>query len=109
MFASVRRTGRLLVLEDCFENGSVGQQLAAALIPGGRSGRTVILKNLKHQFAGQGAVPMLRREAGLDAGGRCEGCVGDDPFFFLKEKNPKELLGTKPCFAHGEGQAMALK
>ncbi len=81
VFASVRRTGRLLVLEDCFENGSVGQQLAAALIQAGVPARTVILKNLKHQFAGQGAVPMLRREAGLDAAGVVKAVLETIPSF----------------------------
>ena len=69
ILVSVRRTGQLLVLEDCFENGSVGQQLAAALAQACVPVRTVILKTLKQRFAGQGAVPILRREAGLDAAG----------------------------------------
>jgi len=64
---SVRRTGRLLVLEDCFENGSVGQQLAAALAQAGIPARALMLKNLKDQFMAQGSVSQLRRQAGLDA------------------------------------------
>ena len=69
VLASVRRTGRLLVLEDCFENGSVGQQLAAALAMSGVAPETLVLKNLKSAFAPQGTVAQLRRLLGLDAEG----------------------------------------
>ena len=67
VLASVRKTGRLLVLEDCFENGSIGQQLAAALVMDGVAPRTLMLKNLKSSFAPQGTVRELRRALGLDA------------------------------------------
>ena len=69
VLASVRRTGRLLVLEDCFENGSVGQRLAAELAMAGIAPETLVLKNLKDAFAPQGTVPQLRRLLGLDAEG----------------------------------------
>ncbi len=39
---SVRRTGRLLVLEDCNENGSIGQQLASALVQSGAAPRQMV-------------------------------------------------------------------
>ena len=64
---SVGRTGRLLVLEDCYEVGSVGQQLAAALALSGVPVKSIILKNLKGSFAPQGTVPQLRRLLGIDA------------------------------------------
>ncbi len=64
---SVRRTGRLVVLEDCNENGSVGQQLASALGQTGIAPKTLVLKNLKNAFAPQGTVAQLRRLLGLDA------------------------------------------
>ncbi len=64
---SVRRTGRLLVLEDCNENGSVGQQLAAALAKAGIAPKAVVLQNLKHAFAPQGTVSQLRKLLALDA------------------------------------------
>ncbi len=64
---SVERTGRLLVLEDCREAGSVGQQLAAVLAQAGASPRSLALKNLKGRFAPQGSIPELRRQLGLDA------------------------------------------
>ncbi len=63
---SVRRTGKLVVLEDCNENGSIGQQLAAALAQAGVSAKVALL-NLKDGFAPQGSVPRLRREMGIDA------------------------------------------
>lgn len=72
---SVRRTGRLLVLEDCVENGSVGQQLAAALAQAGIAPRTLILKNLKNRFAPQGTVPQLRRVLELDAQAAAEAVI----------------------------------
>ena len=69
VLASVRRTGRLLVLEDCFENGSVGQRLASELAMAGIAPETLVLKNLKDTFAPQGTVPQLRKLLGLDAEG----------------------------------------
>ena len=68
VLASVGKTGRLLVLEDCYETGSIGQQLAAVLAQRGIVPRTVILKNLQGSFAPQGTVQELRRALGLDAG-----------------------------------------
>lgn len=64
---SVQKTGRLLVLEDCVECGSVGQRLAAELARAGIVPRALILKNLKGHFAVQGTVPQLRRAEGIDA------------------------------------------
>lgn len=69
VLTSVRRTGRLLVLEDCNENGSIGQQLASAFVQAGVVPGALILKNLKNKFAPQGTVPQLRKLLGLDAGG----------------------------------------
>ena len=65
--ASAAKTGRLLVLEDCVENGGVGQRLAAALAQAGAAPGTLILQNLKDRFAGQGTVPQLRRAERIDA------------------------------------------
>ena len=69
---SVRRTGRLLALEDCNENGSIGQQLASALVQAGVAPRKMVLKNLKGAFAPQGSVAQLRGLLGLDAAGVAE-------------------------------------
>lgn len=67
VITSVRKTGRLLVLEDCNENGSAGQQLAAALIRAGVVPKDLVLQNLKNAFAPQGTVAQLRAMLGLDA------------------------------------------
>ena len=69
---SVQRTGCLLVLEDCREAGSIGQQLASALAQRGVSLKSLILKNLKDGFAPQGTVTELRRMLELDAQGVAE-------------------------------------
>ena len=72
VLASVRKTKRLLVLEDCNENGSIGQQLAAALAAAGVVPERLVLRNLKNAFAPQGTVSQLREMLGLDAAGVAE-------------------------------------
>ena len=72
VLASIQRTGRLLVLEDCREAGSVGQQMVAALVQAGAAPKTLALKNLKGSFAPQGSVAELRELLGLDAAGVAE-------------------------------------
>lgn len=69
---SVGKTKRLLVLEDCNENGSIGQQLASALAVAGVVPERLILRNLKDTFAPQGTVAQLRKLLGLDAEGVAE-------------------------------------
>ena len=59
----------VLVLENCFENGSIGQQIAALLAESGRQCRQVILQNLKDRFAPEGTVEQLQERFGLDADG----------------------------------------
>ena len=66
---SVAKTGRLLVLEDCVECGSAGQRLAAALAQAGVTPQSLVLKNLKDHFTGQGTIPQLRHAEGIDAAG----------------------------------------
>ena len=61
------KTGKLLVLEDCVENGSVGQRLASALAQDGAAPGVILLKNVKDHFVGQGTVAQLRRAEGIDA------------------------------------------
>ena len=67
VLALAGRTGHLLVLEDCLEQGSVGQRLAAEAAQRGVGLKSLQLKNLKDRFAPQGTVAQLRRQAGLDA------------------------------------------
>lgn len=59
----------VLVLEDCFETGSIGQQIAAGMETAGQHHSHMILQNLKERFAPEGTVEQLRRRFGLDAGG----------------------------------------
>lgn len=59
----------VLILEDCFETGSVGQQIASMMEEAGRLHHRVILQNLKDRFAPEGTVEQLRRRYGLDADG----------------------------------------
>ena len=60
-----RRT--LLVLEDSFGAGCVGQRVAAILAEHGRAPRKLILKNLGKTFAPEGSVAELEHSFGLDA------------------------------------------
>ncbi len=57
----------LLVLEDCFGAGCVGQRITAILAGEGRAPRKLILKNLGRTFAPEGGVPQLEERFGLDA------------------------------------------
>nr|WP_325211939.1 1-deoxy-D-xylulose-5-phosphate synthase [uncultured Oscillibacter sp.] len=63
----LERTEVLLVLEDCFGAGCVGQRAAAILAGEGRVPRKLILKNLGRTFAPEGSVPQLEERFGLDA------------------------------------------
>ncbi len=62
---SVRRTGRLLVLEDCVEEGCLGQYLAALLLKAGLSAR-IKLCNLGDRFIPQGTVQQLYSACKMD-------------------------------------------
>ena len=63
---SVRRTGRLLVLEETTANGCIGQQVAAELLENGVKIDTLILKNTGDRFIPHGSVEELRRYCGID-------------------------------------------
>lgn len=65
---SVKKTGVLLVAEDCVSGGSVGERLAACLEQAGVPARTALC-NLGTQFTTHGSVPQLRRLLELDAEG----------------------------------------
>ena len=60
---------RLLVLEDSFGVGCVGQRIAAILAEHRAAPEQMILKNLGKTFAPAGSVPELEKSLGLDAGG----------------------------------------
>ena len=59
----------LVVLEDAFGVGCVGQRLAAILAEHKQSPKQMILKNLEKTFAPAGSVPELEHSFGLDADG----------------------------------------
>ena len=62
-------THTLVVAEDCFEEGCVGQRLTAALAEQGHAPERVRLCNLGMTFAREGRVEQLRHQFGLDAQG----------------------------------------
>ncbi|MEG1917209.1 MAG: 1-deoxy-D-xylulose-5-phosphate synthase [Oscillospiraceae bacterium] len=69
ILSSLAKTRRLLVLEDVFATGCVGQQLAALLAERGASPQILLLKNAGDHFVPQGTVEQLQHSAGLDAAG----------------------------------------
>ena len=77
---SVQKTGKLMVVEDCFAVGSIGQQLCAALARSGVAPRAVRLLNCGDSFVPQGTVAQLRQALKLDGQGIyetvCEVCNG---------------------------------
>ena len=68
--ASVTKTGCLLVLEDCVEDGCLGQRLAANLL---QKDKTLRLKlcNLGDRFISHGTVQQLYSDYCLDVSGVC--------------------------------------
>jgi len=58
---------RILVLEDSFGAGCVGQRLNAVLAENGQAPGQLILKNLGKTYAPEGSVAQLERRFGLDA------------------------------------------
>ncbi len=66
--ASVKKTGALLVAEDCMAEGCIGQRLAAALEEQ-NVGARVCLINCGTQFIAHGALKYLKKERNLDGEG----------------------------------------
>jgi 1-deoxy-D-xylulose-5-phosphate synthase len=64
---SVRKTGRLVIAEDCYDSCSIGRRIAAELA---LSGLTAQLKlvNIKHGFVPHGSVPELLKYCGIESG-----------------------------------------
>ncbi len=60
---SFKKTGLLLIVEDCIENGCVGQAICQAL--SGQSGK-IILKNHADRFVPHGRTDQLYQRLGLD-------------------------------------------
>jgi len=70
--AFFKNTDCLLVAEDAFGAGCVGQRIAAILAEHGRLPKHLILKNLGKTFAPEGTVPQLEHRFGLDGQGIAE-------------------------------------
>ena len=62
---SARRTGHLLVAEECVEQGSVGVRTLAALEAAGVQARTALV-NCGRDYVTHGAVNLLKKSLGLD-------------------------------------------
>jgi 1-deoxy-D-xylulose-5-phosphate synthase len=76
---SVKKTGRLMVVEECVSYGCVGDNIAARLTEEGQSPRRLILKNLGDNFIAHGAVNLLRKQYGLDAESIAEDLILNAP------------------------------
>ncbi len=87
--ASVAKTKRLLVLEDCVNMGSAGQQLAAALAVEQVATDGVWLQNLGAQFVEHGAVSQLRTLHGLTAQ-----AVAQKALSLCRERHEKRVRNT---------------
>lgn len=69
--ASVKKTGRLLVAEDCVEMNCVGRRLVYGLAGTDASPRAFALQNIGNGFVTHGSVPQLLKLCGLDAVSVC--------------------------------------
>ena len=67
--ASIQKTGRLVVLEECVASGCVGQRLAQHAASQCPDLKGIRLLNLGSQFIPQGKVEELRAAYGIDADG----------------------------------------
>lgn len=65
--SSVKKTGRLIVLEDCVSTGCVGESLLAELLEAGIPPKALRLMNLGDRFVTHGSVAQLYEFLGIDA------------------------------------------
>lgn len=75
--ASLRKTGRLLVLEECAEAGCVGERIAAYLAQNAMALKSLRLLNLGSRFIPQGSIDKLREMCGIDTSGVVRAAVED--------------------------------
>ena len=68
LIESVRRTGHLLVAEECVEQGCVGVRALAALEAAGTAAKAALV-NCGTGYVPHGAVPILKKSLGLDGAG----------------------------------------
>lgn len=64
--ACAKKTGRLIVAEECVDAGCVGRQVAAELAIRGETGIRLALVNLGNRFVQHGTVEELRQLCGID-------------------------------------------
>lgn len=69
--ASVSKTGRLLVLEECAASGCAGEAIVTMLAKEGRCPGTVVLLNTGDTFAPCGEIEQLRELCGIDTESVC--------------------------------------
>lgn len=65
--ASAMKTQRILVLEECVEEGCVGQRIAAYLAQNQIDTKCFLLKNLGNRFVSHGKMETLRKKCKIDA------------------------------------------
>ena len=69
--ACVRKTGRLVVAEECMDAGCIGRRIAGELALRGLGGVRLALVNLGDRFVQHGTVAELRRLCGIDGDSIC--------------------------------------
>ena len=69
--ACVKKTGRLVVAEECVDAGCVGRRIAAELTLRGVDGVKLALVNLGNRFVQHGTVAELRALCGIDGASIC--------------------------------------
>lgn len=77
VFASMLKTKRVMVVEDCVCDGSVGQALGARVLEEGIHLEKFILKNLGRRFIPQGTMKELYQQCGLDGRGIANAVLED--------------------------------
>ena len=71
-FSSVKKTGRLIVVEDCCSSGSVGSRLCANIVSHGIKLKSSALLNLGEGIIPHGKPSELMKEQGIDAEAICK-------------------------------------
>lgn len=59
----------LVIVEDCFETGCVGQRLTSILTRTGLTPKNLVLQNIGNTYLSEGTVPELMHRSGLNADG----------------------------------------
>ncbi len=71
ILACAKKTGNLLIAEECVDAGCVGRRIASELAMANVENVRVILANLGDRFIPQGTVSQLRALCGIDAEALC--------------------------------------